>query len=350
MAERASVVETVQVGLETVSGTAVAASKRLSATSIMLSPKNESDEFTPAGQKDATIVTNVAEWSEAGLEGSRLTYDEFGYLLSAHYGVATARAITDASLVAATGAYGYEWTATQSTLDVPKTLTIERGSAYRALRAAYGVVKDLGYSMERKGSAPSVSGALIAQAIQDGITLTAGATQVAATPVQSAQIDVYLDATAAGIGTTKLGRSSKVEWSRNSKFADYWILDSTKTSYTEAVETKPEASLTLTLQANASGMGLLTNLRAGSTVYIRVEAKGAQLAATTGGWKIGGGSTITGNASYLFRHDLACKVLEMAPIEDQDGVMGGAWPMRVVYDPTLTYSERITLVNALAAF
>jgi len=348
MAERASVVEAVQVGLEATLGTLVAANKRLSATTIRLNPMAETDEFAPEGQKDVTLVTEVAEWSEAAIEG-RLTYDEFAYLLSAHYGVATSRAITDAGGVAVTGAFGYEWTATQSTLDVPKTLTIERGSAYRAFRAGGGVVKDLGYTLGRRGGAPAITGALIGQRIEDGVTLTAAPTQVVATPVQSPQIDIYLNATAATVGTTKLARSSKVEWARTGKFADYWILDSAKPSWVDAVEAKPDASLTLTVQADASGMGLLTNLRAGSTVFIRVEAKGPQLATTAAGWKIGGGATITGNASFLFRHDIACKVREMAPIEDQDGVIGGAWPMRIVYDATLGYSERLTLVNNTAA-
>lgn len=349
MAARASVVEHVQIGLETTPGTAVAANKQLSATTIRLSPKSEVDEFGPEGQKDVTLVSQVAEWSEAALEG-RLTYEEFGYLLSMFYGVPTARAITDASAVAVAGAYGYEWTATQTTLDTPKTATVERGSSYRAMRAAFMVVKDLGYSIGRRGGGPSISGAAFAQRIEDAITLTASPTAVAANPVQAPQVDIYLNATAATIGTTKLARGSKAEWKRNGKFKDYWVLDSSKTSFVDAVETKPDAMLTLTLEADASGMGLLTNLRAGSTVYVRVEAKGAQLGVTSGGWKIGGGATITGNASMLFRHDMALKVQDMAPIEDQDGVMGGAWPLRVVYDATLGYSERITLVNALAAY
>lgn len=349
MAARASVVEHVQIGLETTPGTAVAANKQLSATSIRLIPKAEVDEFGPEGQKDKTLVTEVAEWSEAALEG-RLTYEEFGYPLSMFYGVPTARAITDASLVAATGAYGYEWTATQTTLDTPKTATIERGSTYRAHRAPYCVAKDLGYSIQRRGGGPSISGALFGQRIEDGVTLTAAPTVINPNPVQAPQVNVYLNATAGAIGTTKLGRSSKVEWKRSGKFKDYWILDTLKTSFTEPVETTPDAMLTLTLEADASGMGLITNLRAGSTVFVRVEAVGPQLATTAGGWKIGGGATITGNASYLFRHDLACKVQDVAPIEDQDGVMGGAWPLRVVYDATLGYSERFTLVNSLAAY
>lgn len=349
MPERASVVEGVQVGLETTPGTLVAANKRLTATSIRLVPKAETDEFRPEGQKDFTIVTEVAEWSEAAVEG-RLTYEEFGYLLSAHFGVPTARAITDASLVAAAGAYGYEWTASQTALDTPKTLTVERGSSYRAHRAGYGVMKDLGYSLQRRGGGPSISGALMAQRIEDGVTLTAAPTAIAATPVQAPQVDVYLDATAGGIGTTKLGRGSKAEWKRTGKWKDYWVLDSSRSSYVAAVELAAEAMMTLTEQADASGMGLLTTLRAGSTVFVRVEAKGAQIAATTGGWKIGGGATITGNAGYLFRHDMALKVKDVAPIEDQDGVMGGAWPLRLVYDATLGFSERFTLVNTLAAY
>lgn len=349
MAARPSVVETVQIGLETTPGTLVAANKLLQAMSIRLIPKAETDEFTPEGQKDVTLVTEVAEWSEAALEG-RLTYDEFAYALAMHYGVPTARAITNASAVAVSGAFGYEWTATQTTLDTPKTVTAERGSSSRAHRAGYLVAKDLGYTIQRKGAAPAISGALLGQRIEDGITLTASPTATAATPVQAPQVNLYLDSTAGAVGTTKFGdEGSKVEWKRSGKWTDRWVLDTTKTSFAYAVESKPDAMCTITHMADAAGMGLLTNLRAGSTVFVRIEAVGPQLGVAAGGWKIGGGATIAGNATYLFRHDMALKVKEPAPIEDTDGVMGGAWPMRVVYDPTLGFSERITLVNGMAA-
>jgi len=349
MPERAAVVEHVQVGVETTSGTLVAATKQLSATSLKLSPKSETDEFRPMGQKDMTIVTEVAEWCEAAIEG-RLTYDELGYMLSAHFGAPTSRAVTDASLVAVSGAFGYEWTATQTVLDTPKSLTVERGSTVRANRAGYGVAKDLSYAIQRRGGGPSIGGAMIAQRLQDPVTLTASPTVVTATPVQSPQVDVFLDPTAAGVGTTKVARGAKVEWKRSGKWKDYWILDTLQTSWVSPVETAADAMLTITLQSDAAGMALLSNLRAGSTFFVRVQATGPQLAVTAGGWKIGGGSTISGNASQLFRHDIAVKVKDVAPIEDTDGVMGGAWPLRIVFDATLGFSERFTLVNTLAAY
>jgi len=350
MAERATVVERVQIGIEPGGspGTPVAATKAPRAMSLRLNPRGESDEFRAEGNKDYSLVTQVAEWAEAPIEG-RLTYDEFAYLLSCFYGTATAPAITDAvSSDPVAGVTGWRWTTSNTALDTPKTMTVERGSAYRAHRASYGVVRDLGYTIQRRGGAPSISGAMLFQRIQDGVTLTASPTDIDATPVQPPQVDVYLDATAAGIGTTKMGRASRVGWSRNGKFRDYWVLDRDKESWVSPVELAADPMLTLMVQADSSGMALLSQYRGGGTVFVRVEARGAQIG-TADGWKIAGGTTIPGNVPYFFRHDMAVKVRDPIEISDQDGVMGGEWGCRVVHDPTLGFAEQITLVNKLSA-
>ena len=80
MGEKASIFQTVQVGIETTPGVAIAASKKLLATSIVPSAKTEADAFRAAGNKYASFVTLNKEWSEASLEG-KLTYNEILYLL-----------------------------------------------------------------------------------------------------------------------------------------------------------------------------------------------------------------------------------------------------------------------------
>lgn len=86
-------------------------------------------------------------------------------------------------------------------------------------------------------------------------------------------------------------------------------------------------------QADAAGMALLTNMRAGSTKFMRIKATGAQIA---------------GAEYYDLQIDTACKVTDVSPFEDSDGVFAIEWTMNGFYDATWTKTTEIAVVNTLA--
>lgn len=337
MPERSALTETTQIGVETVLGTAVAATRRLAAADISLAISTEADEFRPSGQKFTTLVTQLKEWTEGDIEG-RLTYDELVYLLSANVGTATVAATTPAG--------GFLWTFSPNVTDADavKGLTVEVGatsSAVRAHRAPYVLVTELGWKIERDG-APEISGSVMGQRLEDGITPTAGATVVTGgpVPVQVGTVCVFMDTAAPtnAAMATKLTRVRSVEWSYGDRFNPVWVLDCQVPGFVAHVEAEPSAEFKVTMEADAQGMGLLTLLRAGDTRYFRVEATGPQIAA---------GPPIV---NHLFRFDVGVKLTDVGSFDDDDGLVVIEWTG--VPTPTAAWPAgpfRYQLTNTLAA-
>lgn len=160
MAEIASVFQIVNVGVETVNGTPVAANKRLSALMVEPQIKTDIKKYRGSGFKFPSIATLNKEWVEAKLSGP-ITYTEIVYLLSSILGTTTP--------VAGTTDQTWTFEIDADGADTPKTFTVEWGDATRALEFAYGLVNDLTLSFDRDGC--ELSGTMLGQAITDAITL-----------------------------------------------------------------------------------------------------------------------------------------------------------------------------------
>lgn len=324
MAERTTITQVTQIGVEVTPGTAVAATKRLGATSIEPSIQAEVQTFRPAGVKFNTIGALGKEWTEASIEGPA-SYTDLAYLL--------AGALSYAAPVqqGSTSAYLWTFTPSHTAEDVVKTYTVERGSAVRAGRFSYGAVNELGIAFSRESV--DVSGSMLGQLYEDGITMTAGATAIALQPVLPTEVSVYLDSTGAAIGTTKLTRAFQAEWKISNRFGPLWPLNSANTSFATTVETAPESTLTLMVEANAAGMGPLTAMRAGSKQFIRIEAIGP-LIATPYTWKL--------------VIDMCGLVSEVGEFSDEDGVYAVQWTFAAAYDATWAKALTVGLTNTLS--
>jgi hypothetical protein len=101
------------------------------------------------------------------------------------------------------------------------------------------------------------------------------------------------------------------------------------------VATEPTLRNTLRLEADAAGMAYMANLSAGSSVFTRITATGAV---------IGGGPD-----TYSLQIDTACKVMDVSPFEDDDGVYAIEYTLTGVLDATWAKATEITLVNELAS-
>lgn len=199
MAERASVLQRAQIGPESVTaqGTAVAATKRLGATSIQINPAGNINRFGPVGEKFDTVTAIGKEWAALAINGEG-SYMDLTYLL--------AGLIRNATPVqqGGTAAYKTTFTPQSSAEDVVRTYTIEQGEVAaggRASRVTYGMINSLNieWSRERVG----ISGNGMGQREADDIPLSTSATYTltanVAPPTAGTFTLTYAGQTTAGI-------------------------------------------------------------------------------------------------------------------------------------------------------
>lgn len=331
MPELATVAQTVQIGKETTPGTGVAAGKLLQYIGFALNPTVETVEFRPAGSKANSTVLPAKDYTPFDISSDVGSYSEIVYLFSSLFKDVTATTVDTT---------GKQWLYEPNAraAETKARYTIEQGDSTRAGKATYGMVTGLELTFTREGAGMSLSGAGVAQQYQDNIALTGSPTTVEEAPVLPMHINVYVNDTFGAIGTTKLTRDFTAAWRCNDVAAPIWPLNSANASFASDVELPHLVELELTAMADTAGMAFLTQVRAGATKYIRLEAKSTVLA---------------GSATEFYKIwiDGAYKVREVGGFEDVEGAKCVAWNLGAVTDSTFsaTAFQRITVVNKVAA-
>ena len=263
MPEVASIFSGSQIGVETTSGTGVAADKLLRYLAYEPGVELAFNRFRPQGQIVASAITpgqDSTSWSLAG-QGS---YSELVYPFSGLWGAASIATVE-------TSGRRWTWTPAGRSEITPKTFTVETGSSVRAQKATYVTQSGVELTFNRTDGI-GVSGSAFGQQIQDGITLTSSPTGIEDKPILPVHLDVYVDATSAGLGGTKMTRDFNAVFRYNDARVPVWPINSTLASFGSDVQSEPTVQMELTMAADTQGMGFLTNARAGSTRYIRLAA------------------------------------------------------------------------------
>jgi len=328
MADRAKVVESVQVGDETTAGTAVAADKTLRAVSIETKVPAQADMYRPDGHKFNALSALNMEWSQLNLSG-KPTYTELLYPLMMMFG------LPSASTVGSTGKK-YVFDMSDTSLLTPKTLTIEKGNSVRAQKIAGAALTDLGLTFSRKNGV-GITGQGLGRLFTDGITLTASPSDVSLVPIVGKQLDVYIDAAAADLGTTQMLRAFAIEPQITGVFGPIWAIDSSQSSFTGLVDLAPTTSCKVTLEADAAGMAYLSNFRADDTFFLRVSGTGPVIEAGTP------------DVTYELFYDVCLGIKSIDPDNDEDGVTVISYDCEFVKDSTWGKALEITLQNDIAS-
>lgn len=325
MPDRAKVVETVQFGPETTEGTAVPATRNIRSMSVDTKIGGQSEFFRPDGRKFNALSTLNQEWSTFAINGKG-TYTEIIYPLAMMFGDPTAAA---SGIAIKTRTYEM----LDTTLLTPKAMTIEKGGSVRAQKMAGSILTDLTMTFSRK-TGVSLTGNGIGRLFTDGVTLTPGLPDVALIPLVGKQLDVYVDSTAAALGTTKLLRAFSVEESITGVFGPLWAINSALTSYADHVDLAPTTSTKVMLEADATGMGYLTQYRADTLMFIRIQSTGA---------------TMPGEAApYLFQFDTCVAIKSVEPDTDEDGVTTVSYDCELIKDSTWGKAQSIKVANQIA--
>jgi hypothetical protein len=314
----------VQLGVEATPGTAVAANKRLLNLGLATTPNLEFNGFRPHGAKFKSSLVPGKDFTAASYDGL-LTYSEIVYLLSSLVGYAAP--------VQQGATTAWKWTHETLTYseDTVKTFTFEQGSAARAHKFAFGQVT--GLNMEITRDAATIGGAIVGQALSDGIALTGAPSAIENMPIVPKHVSVYLDSTSAGLGATKLLRVLKTNIALESKFGPLWAVDGANASFANVVETEPAGQFKLLVEADSAGMAHLVTARAGSTRFCRVEAVSDVLAGTA--------------FPYKLTLDLAGQVSGVSELQDSDGTYAIEYTFDLVHDGTYGKALSWAAINKL---
>lgn len=334
MAERSSITQSVQIGVESTPGTPVAANKRLGSLGFNIGPSTEFSDLRPIGQKYPSLAILGKEWATAELEGSPV-YTELPYAFASLINSPVVVPVMDGST--STGAT--KWTFTSNTFgdDSPKTFTVEQGSNFRAHRVSNAILTEFGMEWGREEI--ELSGEWLATALEDGITMTSSPTQLPQIPVKPADLSVYLDTTAAGLGTTKLTRVLKGEFNVEDRFAPLWVVDAAEPSFVATVEDEPTVEFKMTMMANEEAMNNLVRMRGGVTSFLRLGAVGPVIYTPSGP-----GDPIR----HSMKIDVAGQVSDVSPFDNEDGVYGIEFTFKAVHDPTWGKAFQAEVVTTTA--
>ena len=330
MAERATVQQQSQIGVEVNSGTNVACPTILPATSIVPGIKTDMTTFRSVGGKYPTVVALNKEWVEASITG-QMSYADLTFLLAGILCDPT-------SAVYDTSGYTHTYHLNPAAVDAIKTYSVEIGdpgtfgAALLASEWSYGLIRDLSLDFSRAGC--TITGAMLGKVYTDlGATMTAG-TAVASVPVQPTEVCVYMDTSLGGIGGTKLSRCLGATLSLSNRFMPMYVLDSAYPGFVAHVETAPEFTLSLKVEADTTGMGPLALLRLGSTRWFRIKAISATIAGAT--------------QPYDLTLDFAAKFNAMSDFSDEDGVYAVEYTAVCTPELTTSYPLLVILHNKVA--
>lgn len=329
MADRFLSSEVQQIGIESAPGTAAVPTIQFQSLSYEIDTAAEFDEFGPSGQITNTIVAERQEWAAGSLTGFP-SYTEIAYPISNALGAAT---ITTPS--GATDARRWLWEPSASTPWVPKTQTLRRGvSGDTAEEANYLLQTGLGFSFSRTDT-PEISGDIFAQRLNYAVSLaTTGVGFHTEMPILPSQGDVYIDSASGSLGTTKMLRDFTFEWSISDLFGMIWPINSALPSFAAHSRKKPTIEAVLQLGNDAAGRAFVTNMRAGTTVFVRFIATGPE---------------IESGFDYSLTIDAALKVVDAPSRGDVEELSTLEWTFRNVSDATWGKWVSIELITDFAA-
>lgn len=327
MTDRPSVFQKVQLGLESEYGSAVAGDIAPQSFGIVPRIRSEAEGFRPPGYFYRTLTMQGREWSEFTLNG-HADYNELVYLL--------ASLLVQPSPTGASDAKTWLFEPAVSGGDTQASYTLEHGDSN--IDAEFPGVMCTALTLELTRRGFGLQGTLLGQDIDTSGGLTAAITPLAPRPIEPRNADVYIDDAGADLGTTQLERVLRVRWQFGDAKSPLWPLLSSAGSFAALLESEPTAQLALLVQADATGMGYLTNVRSGDTLFVRVA--GTSDAVAEAGEP---------NTYYSFQFDTAFQIDDISEFRDEQGVYAVEYTGGIAYDGTWEKAISWQLVNTLAS-
>lgn len=264
--ERSGVGIVSQIGVETTPGTAVPANKILPDINVNLDFESVDETFRAQGARVNTAQAKHKMWGKGSYEG-KLDYNTINYVFDGIFNAASP------TQIGALIAYERNYLPGVFTADsTRKTYTTQIGDATAC--DEYPFTQFQSFSLEAGQENFDIKGNAVAQYPNINATLTANPTKVAQRPVQRGDINVYMDTTFAGIGTTQLLKPMREMLDLGDKFVEAWFHNRSVASFTDVVEKAYDAKFEFTLAHDATSRSLLAALASNPLRFIRWEARG----------------------------------------------------------------------------
>jgi hypothetical protein len=319
-----------QIGVESTPGTAVPANRRPRAVVFRLKPNYEGRERnTQAGSLVPGSVNPGYVWQAGEFEGV-VNFPDLAYVLSASFGDVSATQVMDGTT--GTGAYRRQWSLSGFSFTAPKSLTVERGiPGGQAMRSAGVVVSQLEFSFER--TRVGVSGSIVGQPIETGVSLTASPTDLARAVADPRVSKVYLASSPSGLDSaTPLARAFEASVNFGERIGIVPLLGGQPSQVAQPAEPEFE----LQLATDAEGVARIDELNQNQRVFARLYARGP---------------IIYDGATFDVYHDLTID-LALEWMEYETDETDGVWTVRmtgaIVEEPGFGYAK-VTLVSTVNA-
>lgn len=265
------------------------------------------------------------------MEETPATFEQLPYILEA--GVKAVGSGT-----ADTGGSGHIYAYTFPTTAAPavQTYTIEGGDNQQEEEMYYSVVEEFTLS-GGGGEALNVSANWIGRQVQNG-TFTTQPTIPTVEEILFSKGKLYIDNVGGTIGSTQVSDTLlSVNFQMNTGIVRKWTADGSL-DFSFVQYTRPEVTLQLTYEHNASAVTEKTNWRNETARLIRLDFEGSTL--TTAG---------SSHSVKLLRIDLAGKYESFDALGDMDGNDIVVATFRGLYNATASLFGSITVVNELAS-
>lgn len=325
-AERSSVNQVVQIGVETTPGTSPGggATNLLEAFNWTVGIEADTKQFRPTGHKNTTVSEENMEWTSVAVDGP-MDFNGIVYPAASSFGIVTATLKAPSTTV-----YDWAFAPPITGINNPQTYLLQQGDANYAHSLNYLLFTDFSYSLTRKDW--NFTGKCMGRNITTGITLTAAPSATPLSPAVPKTTSVYLDTTSAGLGTTKLLKVMQLDFNDTGIYGPFWTLNATNASFNSHVDVAPKVTGKLLLEADTQGLALLGYLQTGVTYYLRCQAVGPVI-------------DIPNTLNAQITHDMAIKIIKPNPFKDQDGIFAVEWDFEVVEDAVWGHSHLFTVQN-----
>jgi hypothetical protein len=387
----ATINQVTQLGVETTEGVTVPAIRRLGALGINMSPSWEVGKQRPRGAKFASGHPINRQFSEGGVEGS-VAYNEIPYALASIYSKpvftdlvtahpattavplgrliiggttiwrVTTAGTTDASPPVWTGGAGATVTSGTATLtntgllvagtviqqmafetqtharDSIQTYTLEGIDTQndRANRISNGAFTEL--TLESTRSDEMVAGGTVVgkKQIRGVEPTTTGLVEVRPVYATPADVNVYLDDSAANLGTTKLDRNFGYNYSFSDRFSQAWVHDRSEPSWKELLESEPSLTVELMISDDEIADSVLDGATVGDRMFVRFEAMGPEIAPGSG-------------LFHTLVIDMCCNVSDSPSTDDEDDAQVATIPLEVEHDEAWGKASRALVTTSMSA-
>ncbi len=265
-AERITINQKTQFGLESTAGTDVACSKVFEAVDVNMGVQIDINKKRAMGRRFPRLVTVGNEMMGLKYSG-KPTFDEMLYLWANTLGNVSPTA---------QGAAGklYTLVAALTGPQSPQPFSLQQGDTVRAHKVNFGVFTD--HTLHISKTDNDISGSGFSHPIQDSAVLTSSPTVVAAQAISKPMWAFFNDSTSPNCGSTMAVTPLDIELGYGGAYGPLYAINRSG-QFKNIVDLEPQTHFAVLFEADSEGMGYLPGVRLGSKQYQRLNAVGAMI-------------------------------------------------------------------------